>query len=238
MGAVPGCARGARAQRRLAQPLPGRRRLPPPQRDRRAPRRRAGQRDHGCRRRRDHRASLARSARSGRRGRHRLALVHQLRARRTEGRRRASEGAARRRPLRPGRTARRDRAEDEAGLHRDAEQPHGHDDDARSARRLLRTCPRARPHGSRPGLLRVHRPARLSRRRRGVPRPRAPGARAADVLEDLRARRSTGRLRRRPDGRDPGDRQDPARIRCRHAGTGRSARQHRWCRRARREAPA
>ncbi len=179
-----------------------------------------------------------RSARSRRRGRHGLALVHQLRARRTEGRRRAAEGAARRRPLRPGRAARRDRAEDEAGLHRDAEQPHGHDDDARRARLLLRTRPRARPHRSRPGLLRVHRPARLSRRRRGVPRPRPPRARAADVLEDLRARRPTRRLRRRPAGRDPGDRQDPARIRRRHAGTGRRARQHRRCRRARRAAPA
>ena len=57
--------------------------------------------------------------------------------------------------------------------------------------------------------------------------PRPPGARAADVLEDLRARRPARRLRRRPAGRDPGDRQDPARIRRRHAGAGRRARQHR-----------
>ena len=56
---------------------------------------------------------------------------------------------------------------------------------------------------------------------------RAPRARAADVLEDLRARRPPRRLRRRPGGRDPGDRQDPARLRRRHAGPGRRAREHR-----------
>ena len=106
------------------------------------------------------------------------------------------------------------------------------------ARLLLRARPRARPHRSRPGLLRVHRPARLSRRRRGVPRPRPPGARAEDVLEDLRARRPPRRLRRRPGGRDPGDRQDPARVRCRHAGAGRGAREHRRGHRTGREAPA
>ena len=56
-----------------------------------------------------------------------------------------------------------------------------------AARLLLRARPRARPHRSRPGLLRVHRPARLSRRRRGVPRPRATGCSCCG-----RSRRSTG----------------------------------------------
>ena len=110
--------------------------------------------------------------------------------------------------------------------------PTGHDDDARAARLLLRPRPRARAHRARPGLLRVHRPARLSRRRRGVPREGQPRARAADVLEDLRAGRPAGRLRRRPAGRDPGDRQDAAGVRRRHAGPGRRARQHRRRRRS------
>ena len=72
---------------------------------------------------------------------------------------------------------------------------------------------------------------------RRVRRGRPPSARAADVLEDLRARRPAGRLRRRPGRRDPGDRQDAPRVRRRHAGAGRRAREHGRRRRARRAAP-
>ena len=56
-----------------------------------------------------------------------------------------------------------------------------------AARRLLRARPRARAHRPRPGLLRVHRPPGLPRRRRGVP------ARAAAACSCCaRSRRSTG----------------------------------------------
>ena len=71
------------------------------------------------------------------------------------------QGAARRRPLRPRRAAGRDRPAHEARLRGDAEQPDRDDDDPRAARRLLRARPRARAHGARPGVLRVHRATRL-----------------------------------------------------------------------------
>ena len=85
---------------------------------------------------------------------------------------------------------------DEARLHRDAEQPDGDDDHAGRARRVLRARAAARAHGRRPGVLRVHRRARLPGRDRGVREGRAPRARPAHVLEDLRPRRASGRLRR------------------------------------------
>ena len=126
----------------------------------------------------------------GRRGRHRVAVLHQLRARHAQARRGAAEGAARRRPLRPRRAAGRDRPAHEARLRRDAEQPDRDDDDPGAARRLLRARPRARAHGARPGLLRVHRAPGLSGRRRRVREGRAARPRPAHVLEDLRPRRA------------------------------------------------
>ena len=49
----------------------------------------------------------------------------------------------------------------------------------------------------RPGVLRVHRRPRLRRRDRGALQGGPPRHRAADVLEDLRARRAARRVRRR-----------------------------------------
>ena len=86
----------------------------------------------------------------------------------------------------------------EARLHLPPEQPDRHDEHVRRARRLLRARAGPRADGRRPGVLRVHRPARLPRRGRAVPEARAPGRRAAHVLEDLRPRRAPRRLRRRP----------------------------------------
>ena len=63
-------------------------------------------------------------------------------------------------------------------------------------------------------------------RRRGVREGGPARARAAHVLEDLRPRRAPRRLRDRADGRDPGDRQDAARLRRQHAGPGGRAREH------------
>ena len=169
-----------------AQPLSRRRRLPPPPRARRAARRRSGERGHGCGRGRGDRPPLGRDARSGRRGRHRVAVLHQLRARHAQARRRAAEGAARRRSLRPRRAPGRDRPAHQARLRRDAEQPDRDDDDPRAARRLLRARPRARADGARPGLLRVHRAPGLPRRRRRV-RCRPAGGSSSCA----RSRRST-----------------------------------------------
>ena len=88
--------------------------------------------------------------------------------------------------------------------------------------------PGARPDRSRRGVLRVRRRARLSRRDRGVLEARgATGARPPDVLEDLRARRASGRVRGRPRGRRPGDRQGSERVRRQSGGSGRRARESR-----------
>ena len=64
---------------------------------------------------------------------------------------------------------------------------------------------RPRPGGDRPGLLRVHRAARLSRRGRALREGRPARRRPAHVLEDLRPRGAEGGLRRRPAGRLRGD---------------------------------
>ena len=85
---------------------------------------------------------------------------------------------------------------------------------------------------ARPGLLRVHRRPRLPRRDRGVREGRAPRARAADVLEDLRARRVARRLRGRAGGGRDGDREGAARLRRELGRPGGRAREHRRRRRA------
>ncbi len=73
----------------------------------------------------------------------------------------------------------------------------------------------------------------LRRRGGGVPQVRAARRRAADVLEDLRARRAADRLRDRA-GRDRhGDRQGAARLRRDDTGAGGRAREPRRRRRAR-----
>ena len=213
MGAVPRCAGGARAQRGDAEPLSGRRHVPPPERAGRTPRRRSHAGDHGRRRRRDHRPPLARDPRSRRRGGDRLAVLRQLRPRHAQAWGRAPHGAARGRPLRPRRASRCDRAEDEARLHRDAEQPHGDDDLPRAARRLLRQRPRARAHRRRPGVLRVRRAPRLPGRDRGVHEGGAPRARPPHLLQDLRPRRAACRLRDRAGRRRRGDLEDAAGLR-------------------------
>ena len=74
-------------------------------------------------------AALA-DARPGRRGRHRLALVPELRPRPAEARRRPGARPAARRPVRPRGDPRRGHAADEARVHRRAEQPDGHDERA------------------------------------------------------------------------------------------------------------
>ncbi len=216
MGPVPGRARGARAECAAAQPLPRRRHVPPAQRARRAARGRPGADRHGRGRRRDHRPSLGRRPRPGRRGRHGLAVVHQLRPRHVEARRDAGARAVARPPPRPGGDARGDRAADEARLHRDAQQPHRHDDRPRCARRVLRAGARARADGARPGLPRVHRPPGLPGRDRGVRQARPARARPAHLLEDLRARRVARGLRRRRGRDDHRDRQGPSRLRREH----------------------
>ena len=166
-----------------------------------------------------------------------MAVVHQLRARHAQARRGAAEGAAGRRPLRPGCATRRDRTAHQARLHRHAEQPDGDDDDALAARLLLRPRARACAHRPRSGLLRVHRAPGLPGRRRGVPEGGPAGARAPHLLEDLRACRAAGRLRGRADGRDRSDREDAAGVRRQHPGPGRRPREHRRAGGARR-APA
>ena len=77
----------------------------------------------------------------GGRDRDRLAVVPELRARPAQAGRHTRSRPAPRPALRPRRHPRRDHGADEAGLHRDAEQPDRDDDDEGRARRLLR--PRA-----------------------------------------------------------------------------------------------
>ena len=83
-------------------------------------------------------------------------------------------------------TARCDRPAHEARVHRDAEQPDRDDDDPGAARRLLRARSRARAHGARPGVLRVHRASGLSRT--GSPSTRRPAGACSSCA---RSRRST-----------------------------------------------
>src|SRR5262249_564655 len=73
---------------------------------------------------------------------------------------------------------RRRRPAHEARVRVPPEQPDRDDEHPRRARRVLRSRPRARARGGRPGVLRVRRGRRLSRRRRGVPEARPPHARA------------------------------------------------------------
>ena len=108
-------------------------------------------------------------------------------------------------PLRPRRAARCDHAAHQGRVRLPPEQPDRNDEHARRARRVLRTCPRARAHGSRPGVLRVHRRSGLRGRHRVLPGG-PPRARRADVLEDLRARRAARRLGRREPPARRGDR--------------------------------
>ncbi len=129
---------------------------------------RAGDRLRRCRRGR--RVRLPGDARPGRRGRHGVAVVPELRARPAEARRRPRPRPARGRADRPRRAARRDHAAHEARLHRRAEQPDRDDERPRGARRVLRAGSAARPHGPRPGVLRVRRRSRLPGRDRRVPR--------------------------------------------------------------------
>ena len=111
--------------------------------------------------------------------------------------------------------------------------PTGHDQHARRARRLVRARARARRHRARPGLRRVHRRPGLPGRRRGLPEAGPPRRRPAHLLEDLRARRAAGRLRARA-GRDRHrDRQGAARVRHHHARAGGRAREPRLAGRAR-----
>ena len=111
--------------------------------------------------------------------------------------------------------------------------PTGNDEHAGRARRVLRARPRTRPHGARPGVLRVRRRPRLRGRGRGVPEGGAAGGRPAHVLEDLRARWAAGRLRVGAGrGRD-GDRQGQARLRRDDRRTGGRAREPRRAGRAR-----
>ena len=150
---VSGGSRRPRAARARAEPVPGRRLVPTARCSRRAARRALRGDRAGCGLRRHRRLSLSARARSRRRDRVRLAVVPELRHRRTEARCRRPPGAASRAPLRPGRDARGCRAEDEARLRLSPEQPDRDDEHAGRARRLLRPCARPRADGARPGLL-------------------------------------------------------------------------------------
>ena len=109
--------------------------------------------------------------------------------------------------------ARRDHAAHEARLHLPPEQPDRDDEHARRARRVVRARPGPCADGHRPGLLRVHRPGRLPRRDRAVRQGGPRRRRAADVLEDLRARRPARRLRRRAGALHRGDDEGAAAVR-------------------------
>ena len=166
-GPFPAALEAMERSARGAQPLSRRRRVPPPPRARRAPRRRsrrtsspapARTRVIGHLSRRDARSRATRSSPAWPSFISYVLDTLKLGAV-------PRKVPLRRRPLRPRRAARRDRAAHEARLHRDAEQPDRDDDDAGAARRLLRARPRARAHGARPGVLRVHRAAGLPGRR-------------------------------------------------------------------------
>ena len=177
-----------------AEPLSGRRRVAAPHGARRAARRALRGGRARSRLRRDRRLPLAARARPGRRDRVRLAVFPELRDRRAQARRRARGGSAPRPPLRPRRDARGDRAEDEARLRLPPEQPDRDDEHEGRTGQVPGSGPWTCPDGPRPGVLRVHRRSGVRGRAR-VPEGRAQGSRAADVLEDLRARRAARGVR-------------------------------------------
>ena len=139
-----------------------------------------------------------------------LAVVPELRARPAEARRRPGPRPAPRRPRRRRRAPRRRDRAHEARIRPHREQPDGNDDRPRRPRAVPRRRPRSRPHGRRRGVLRVRRRPVVPGRHRGGGEAGPAGARAADVLEDLRSRRATRRLRGRAGVRDRGDPQGAA----------------------------
>ena len=122
----------------------------------------------------------------------------------------------------------------EARLHLPPEQPDGDDEHRRRARRVLRARARARAHGRRSGVLRVHRPCRLSRRGRALPEGRAAASSCC-----ARSRRSTGwpacasATRSGRERSVRGDGEGAPSVRPDDARAGRGAREHRRRRRAR-----
>ena len=166
----------------------------------------------------------------------RLAVVPELCDLRAQAERGACSGAAPRRPLRPGRPAGRDHGANEARVRLQPEQPDGHDELARRARRLLRASAGPRADRARSGVLRVRRRARLRGRHRGVLQGGPAGDRVAHVLEDLRTRRRTGGLWRRSGRARHCAWEDAASVRPDDTGAGRRARQPGFAPRARAQA--
>ena len=185
--AVPRSARGDRAVRQGAEPVPRRRGVPPAHGSRRKTRRsfRGGRARLGSGRRR--RLPLPGAARSGRRDRLRLAVVLELSHRRAEDGRRAEARAAPGSPLRPRGHRGRGRPAHEDRLPLSPQQPDRHVERPLRARRVLRRRAGSRAHRRRPGVLRVRRRPRVLRRDRHVLQATGETSSACG-----RSRRSTG----------------------------------------------
>ena len=167
-----------------------------------------------------------------RRGDVRLAQLRDLSAAGPHRRRHPASGGAHRPHVRPGRHAGRDHRPHPADLHLQPEQP---DVDRRRPRRAGSFRGRGagrHPHRARRGVRRVHPRRNAARQLRSG--PRAPQRRrAADVLEGLRPRRSTHRLRGRRSRRHHRPRQG---LRAVHRDERLAGRRHRVDRRLRRTA--